>query len=686
MRSLFVPQIPASFESEMAQREFVVKATLISAAYPLVGIFSLLAVLGIIGVETGVNWFDVFIMVGIVGSGLGLVRLGRVTLARYLVVGALFSFSLLSTFRVGLSSVSVLGYVVTMLMAYMMLSRKVWVVGMIILLPVIVDGLLMQGWGVNSRTLWAYLSLMTVIGFLLSFYTRLLERAGQDLQEVSTRQAVQEAGFSIMSSLDLQDTIAKILEELKNIVPHDSASVLLLREDDHLEIVGGSGWEHPEDVIGIRFPVPGSNPNSVVIQKARPHLLNNAPEAYPSFREAPHSHIKSWLGVPLSQSGKVIGMLAIDSNNPGNFTEDHVHIAVSFADHVAIAIENALLFDILNQAVNRRSVLYRASQEVIRAGADLERIYVSIHDAACELMSCEAFVITLLDEEEKFINGAYLIDRGGRSEQINIPLGEGMSGKVIETGLPVLVQDLMGESNFQGEHFGHADDVRSLVAVPFSIGDKVIGMLSAQSYKPAQYGPEELELLELLAAQAGVAIENARLLAKMEHMANTDGLTGLRNRRAYDQILEDELTRARRYGYPLSLVIMDIDDFKQFNDRYGHSKGDEHLAEISRLTRSSVRDQDVVARVGGEEFGVILPHTSREGAKEFAERIRRSIEEAFKDKFDVGKTVSLGVAEYPLDASTLQDLYEAADQAMFAVKNSGKNRVGVPSKSDQRRL
>ena len=664
----------------------MVKATLVSAAYPLGVIFTLLAVLGIFGVDTGINWIEILIMIGIVAVGLLLAWFGRVTLARYLVVGAMFGFSLLSTFRVGLSSVSVLGYVVTMLMAYMMLSRKLWVVATIIVLPVLVDGLLLQGEGVTSHTLWAYFSLMTVIGLLLNFYTQLLERVDQDLQEVSTRQAVQEAGFSIMSSLDLQDTIANILEELKNIVPHDSASVLLLRGDDSLEIVGGSGWEHPEDVIGLRFPVPGNNPNSVVIQKGSPHILENAQEAYPPFREAPHSHIKSWMGVPLSQDGKIIGMMAIDSKYPGNFTKDHVHITASFADHVAIAIENALLFDILNQAVNRRSVLYRASQEVIRAGADLERIYVSIHDAACELMPCEAFVITLLDEDENFINGAYLIDRGGRSEQIKIPLGEGMSGKVIETGLPILVQDLLGESHFQGEHFGHQDDVRSLVAVPFSVGDKVIGMLSAQSYKPAQYGPEELELLELLAAQAGVAIENARLLAKMEHMANTDGLTGLRNRRAYDQILEDELTRARRYGYPLSLVIMDIDDFKKFNDRYGHSKGDEHLAEISRLARSSVRDQDIVARVGGEEFGVILPHTSREGAKEFAERIRRSIEEAFKDKFEVGRTVSLGVAEYPLDASTIQDLYDAADQAMFAVKTSGKNRVGVPSKGDQRRL
>ena len=197
------------------------------------------------------------------------------------------------------------------------------------------------------------------------------------------------------------------------------------------------------------------------------------------------------------------------------------------------------------------------------------------------------------------------------------------------------------------------------------------------------FGQEELELLQLLAAQAGVAIENARLLARMEYMANTDGLTGLRNRRAFDAALNDEINRAERYGYPLSLMVMDIDDFKQFNDRFGHSKGDEHLIQISNLTRETVREPDLVARIGGEEFSVILPHTSREGAVELAERVRSNVEAAFKDKFEVGRTVSIGVAEYPRDGGNPADLFDAADLVMFRIKRSGKNQVGIPIDQEQ---
>ncbi len=376
-------------------------------------------------------------------------------------------------------------------------------------------------------------------------------------------------------------------------------------------------------------------------------------------------------------------MMAIDSRQEGYFSEDHIRLVSAFADHVAIAIENARLYDLATQAANHRSILYHASQEVIRAGEDLEYIYHSIHNAASELMLVEAFVISLLDETEQFIDGAYLIDRAGREQNIRIPLGEGMSGTVIQTGQTILETDILARPEFKGEHFGHQDQVRSIVAVPFSIGNKVIGMLSAQAYLPNAYGQEELELLQQLAAQAGVAIQNARLLKRMDHLANTDSMTSLFNRRAFDTSLAAEIHRAKRYGYPLALLIMDIDDFKQFNDRYGHSRGDLHLRQIGSLITNSVRESDIVARIGGEEFSVILPHTTCLGAVELAERIRMNVENAFKDKFIAGGTISIGVAEFPRDGENPGTLFDAADQVMFQAKRSGKNRVGTPHNREQ---
>ncbi|MCQ3936297.1 MAG: hypothetical protein DPW18_04540, partial [Chloroflexi bacterium] len=156
-----------------------------------------------------------------------------------------------------------------------------------------------------------------------------------------------------------------ILEQLHRMVPYDSASVQLLEENE-LVIMGGRGWENPEDVLGMRFLIPGDNPNSEVIQTGKPLNLTEVGKIYQKFNEPPHNHIRSWLGVPLIAQGKIIGLLAIDSSKPGNFTEEDTNLASIFADQVAVALENARLFsetkeqaviDPLTEIYNRRGLL-----------------------------------------------------------------------------------------------------------------------------------------------------------------------------------------------------------------------------------------------------------------------------------------------------------------------------------------
>jgi diguanylate cyclase (GGDEF)-like protein len=185
----------------------------------------------------------------------------------------------------------------------------------------------------------------------------------------------------------------------------------------------------------------------------------------------------------------------------------------------------------------------------------------------------------------------------------------------------------------------------------------------------------------MLGANAAIAIRNAQLLAEVEHLARTDSLTGLLNRRAFEDKLVYEIARAQRYNYALSLLMIDIDDFKQYNDKFGHSVGDEHLKVVSDLIVKCVRLPDMVARIGGEEFTVILPHTSKKGGINLAERIRESVAHEFRGQFYPGSTVSIGVATYPEDAASIKGLYIAADNAMFDAKGRGKNKVrsAVPS-------
>lgn len=156
---------------------------------------------------------------------------------------------------------------------------------------------------------------------------------------------LRKAGAAVAATLHSEEAINRILEQLSLVIPYDSASVQLLRKNE-LEIVGGRGWENPGEILGLRFPIPDDNPNTVVIQTGEPYILGDALEAHSSFRqEGPHEHIRSWLGVPLIVRGKTIGLLAIDSAQYDYFTQSHLKTVSTFADQVAIALENARLFE-----------------------------------------------------------------------------------------------------------------------------------------------------------------------------------------------------------------------------------------------------------------------------------------------------------------------------------------------------
>jgi diguanylate cyclase (GGDEF)-like protein len=166
-----------------------------------------------------------------------------------------------------------------------------------------------------------------------------------------------------------------------------------------------------------------------------------------------------------------------------------------------------------------------------------------------------------------------------------------------------------------------------------------------------------------------------------ERSARTDALTGLANRRVFQETLEAEIRRSRRYRWPVTVLLMDLDHFKDVNDSHGHMLGDLVLERVGGIVRHAVRDADAACRFGGEEFGVVLPETAREGGYAVAERIRRRVEQAFKDRpvdgRDIPMTISAGLAAFPEDGLHADELAARADEALYGAKHAGRNRVCV---------
>ena len=223
---------------------------------------------------------------------------------------------------------------------------------------------------------------------------------------------------------------------------------------------------------------------------------------------------------------------------------------------------------------------------------------------------------------------------------------------------------------------GNPDEGGRPLVIPLGPDGRESGVLYLTP-REMDFSDEARELAHWLGSQASVALENARLHRLVERQANTDGLTELPNRRHFEEALEAEISRAERFGGGLALILADLDDFKQVNDRYGHQAGDDVLRTFASILRETVREIDLPSRYGGEEFAVLLPQTDIEGAHNLAERLRRALASrpmTTQPGSLVAVTASFGVASFPA-AATPAALFAAADDALYQAKHAGKNCV-----------
>jgi len=345
-------------------------------------------------------------------------------------------------------------------------------------------------------------------------------------------------------------------------------------------------------------------------------------------------------------------------------------ILTGVTSHSGLGYNRALLF-----LVNEKTRCLECQMAIgPESGEDANKIWEYIETANQKMED-----LIRIDKVALTINQSSLF----RSvKDLKFPLDENSSNllaKAYFRGTPWLLtpQEM---SVYADDPFFKNFQTNELIIMPLRAKDTVNGLILADNiFTKKPITNEDIRIFTMLADQAGLAIENSHLYEIVVHKSHTDSITGLWNHRFFQETLAEELKRAQKNNYPVSLAIIDIDNFKQLNDTYGHQHGDLILKELAQIFRDSSREIDYICRYGGEEFAIILIGTRKNQVFDIADRLRVRIEQSRfpgpNHPQELNITVSIGLSTFPDDATTKEDLIALADKAMYIAKFSGKNKT-----------
>jgi len=343
----------------------------------------------------------------------------------------------------------------------------------------------------------------------------------------------------------------------------------------------------------------------------------------------------------------------------------------------SVATEN--LIEELRRRNADLEVLYETVKD-LSSTLSVERVLQRLLDRTLEHLTAEIGSILLLGDDDQL---RVMIAKGLPAdviERTEMRIGEGISGYVALHGQSLIVEDVEAHPTFRRRN-RERYYTSTLISAPLMRNGVLLGVININNKADhSPFEPHDLRLLEAIAAHASVALGNARKYEDTLRLSQIDGLTGLANHGHFYKTLEREIERARRYERGLTLAMLDIDHFKQYNDRNGHRAGDQALVAVARIIGDRSRAHDIVARYGGEEFAIILPETTLDGAHAFGDKLRTAIEGISLDGAEP-LTISVGVAAFGMNITATSQLVEAADAELYRAKSLGRNRTCSPGSS-----
>lgn len=486
-----------------------------------------------------------------------------------------------------------------------------------------------------------------------------LERRNDQLRTVERIVAI------IASRIIVEDVFPEVLAELERGFGFGSSGIGVIHEDRlYFRAIEGDP-EHPRaaEIYAERGVSLGTGITGTVAITGEPLLITNVQD-YPDYLPT-SPNVQYEICVPIKIEGRTVGVLNVETPASRPLDTDDLEILTVIANHIGIAMHKSDLYEAERSSRRAVEAIQRVSN-IVASTLNTNESLRLIVDTLSETFGYAHVSIRLL-ESGLLVLSAH--SSGWTAERASFALGQGVIGRVAATGVAEFIPDVSKEPAYIASRPG----ITSEVCVPIVYNGELAGILNIEGDTRRPVTQHDLELMQTFAQHAGTLIHNARTYEQMEVLASRDPITGLPNHREFRTRLKEEIARAARRERSLSLMVIDLNLFKQINDRYGHLAGDDVLRAVGERLSSGLRESDILARYAGDEFVVLLPETDRDVAHRVAKRLESLVRSR---PFTVGGeasapvSLSVGIATYPTDATTALELIKVADDAMYSAKRS----------------